>query len=48
MSVVYLVVSHFGFEGGTVVLIAQVPGHCLPFTVPHPLSFFASCEEKNY
>ena len=29
---VILVVSHFGFEGGTFVLIAPVPGHCLPFT----------------
>ena len=24
---VALVVSHFGFEGGTLVLIASVPGH---------------------
>ena len=29
---VALVVSHFGFEGRTLVLIASVPGHCLPFT----------------
>ena len=29
---VVLVISHFGFEGGTLVLIASVPGHCLPFT----------------
>ena len=27
-----LVVFHFGFEGRTLVLIASVPGHCLPFT----------------
>ena len=27
-----LVVSHFGFEGGTIVLIAPIPGHCLSFT----------------
>ena len=27
-----LVVSLFGFEDGTMVLIAPVPGHCLPFT----------------
>ena len=27
-----LVVSHFGLDGGSVVLIAPVPGHCLPFT----------------
>ena len=25
-----IVFSHFGFKGGTVVLIAPVPGHCLP------------------
>ena len=29
---VILIVSHFGFEGGTLILIAPVPGHCLPFT----------------
>ena len=29
---VILVVSHFGFEGRTLVLITPVPGHCLPFT----------------
>ena len=29
---VALDVSHFGFEGRTLVLIASVPGHCLPFT----------------
>ena len=29
---VALVVSHFGFEGRTLVLIASVPGHCLSFT----------------
>ena len=27
-----LVVSHFGFDGRTLVLIAPVPGQCLPFT----------------
>ena len=26
--IVILVFSHFGFEGGTLVLIASVPGHC--------------------
>ena len=26
------VISHFGFEGGTLVLIASVSGHCLSFT----------------
>ena len=27
-----LEISHFGFEGGDLVLIASLPGHCLPFT----------------
>ena len=27
-----LVITYFGFEGGTFVLNASVPGHCLPFT----------------
>ena len=31
---VILIVSRLGFEGGTVVLIAPVPGHRLPFTLP--------------
>ena len=30
---VILVISHFGFEGETLVLIALFPGHCLPFTL---------------
>ena len=30
--IVILVISHFGFEGGTLVLIASVPGRCLSFT----------------
>ena len=30
--IVNLVISHFGFEGGTLVLIASVPGHCSFFT----------------
>ena len=28
-DIVIVVISHFGFEGGTLVLIASVPGHCL-------------------
>ena len=28
-----LVIFHFGFEDGTLVLIASVPGHWLPFTL---------------
>ena len=27
----YLVISHLGFEGETLVLITRVPSHCLPF-----------------
>ena len=30
--IVTLVISHFSFEGETLVLIASVPGHCLSFT----------------
>ena len=33
--IVMLVISHFGFEGGTLVLNASVPGHCLSFTFYH-------------
>ena len=29
---VILVISHFGFGGGTLVLIASVLGHCVHFT----------------
>ena len=32
MSNVILVVPYLGFEGGTLFLIVQFPGHCLPFT----------------
>ena len=28
----FLVISHCGFEGRTLVLIASVPAHCLSFT----------------
>ena len=31
MSICNLVISHFGFEGKTLVLIAPVPGHCFSF-----------------
>ena len=31
LSVIF-VISHFGFEGGTLVLIASVLAHCLSFT----------------
>ena len=31
-DIVILVISHFGSGGGTLVLIAKVPGHFLSFT----------------
>ena len=31
-DIVILVISHFSFEGGTLVLVASDPGHCLSFT----------------
>ena len=31
-DILILVISHFGFEGGALVLIASVPRHCLSFT----------------
>ena len=37
---VTLVVSHFGFNGGTMVLIAPVPGHCLPFAFQAKIKIF--------
>ena len=30
---IIVIISHYGFKGGTLVLIASVPGHCLSFTV---------------
>ena len=33
-----LVISHFGFEGRTLVLIVSVSGHCISLT------FFQNCE----
>ena len=32
LGILILVIFHFGFEGGTLVQIASVPGHCLSFT----------------
>ena len=32
MSIWSLIASHFGFEGGTLVLGSLYPGHCLSFT----------------
>ena len=26
-------VAHFGFEDGTLILIASVPDHCFPYTL---------------
>ena len=37
---VVLVVSHLGFKGGNLVLIAPVPGQCFPFP-------FEPCREKT-
>ena len=31
LTICIIVMSHFRFEGGTLFLIASVPGHCLPF-----------------
>ena len=36
---VALVVSHFGFEGRTLVLIASVPGHCDYLLLEYTLFF---------
>ena len=35
----FFVASDFGSEGGTLVLIVPVPGHCLPFTLDGNLLF---------
>ena len=32
LVLVIQVITHFGFEGGTLVLIASVPSNCLSFT----------------
>ena len=32
LLMIVLVISHFIFEGVTLVLVALVPGHCLSFT----------------
>ena len=37
MTICILVVSLFGYKGGTVVLIAPVSGICLPFNPASPL-----------
>ena len=39
-DMILLVISHFNFEGRTLVLIASVPGHCLSFTF---YSFILCC-----
>ena len=46
---VILVVSYFGFEGGTLILIAPVPDHCLHYTFLRNLPNDHSCIlEKHY
>ena len=42
--IIILVISHFGFESGTLVLIASVPGRCLSFTI---FSLFGKRGKKN-
>ena len=42
---VALVVSHFGFEGRTLVLIASVPSHCLPFYLIHTVSMLSQTKK---
>ena len=37
-DIVILVISHFGFKGGTLVLIALIPSHCCSFTLSHDTS----------
>ena len=38
--IVILVIIHFGFEGRTLVLIAQVSGHCLPLPKVEKAAYF--------
>ena len=40
------VVSHFGFEGLTLVLIASVPGHCLLFTLSDSMHLILAGNEN--
>ena len=40
-----LVISHFGFEGWTLVLMASVPGHCLSFTLI--CSYVQRCRDQD-
>ena len=37
---VILVASHLGLEAANLVLIAPVPGHCLPFTFEVGITYF--------
>ena len=43
-----LVFSHFGFEGGTLVLIASVPGHCLSFICYYTICNFICLYHISY
>ena len=43
-----LVVSHFGFEGKILVLIASVSGHSLPFTFDTNLTNFAQVFDNDW
>ena len=42
--IIILVISHFGFEGGTLVLIASVPDNCLSFT----FQYFTYRKEEKF
>ena len=52
--IVILIISHIGFEGGTLVLIASVPVHCLSFTFCrylcplHSIHFSLFIQKCNY
>ena len=44
---VALVVSHFGFEGGTLVRIVSVPRQCLPFTFCQSMALGLSIDNSE-
>ena len=41
--ILQLVISHNGFDGGTLVLIVSVPGHCSSFTFLAVILCFGNC-----
>ena len=46
MSICNLVISHFGFEDMNLVLIVQVPSHCLRFTLFN-ISYYVLLESNE-